>query len=354
MPLLQRLWRFHRDALLREAKKKGEDKGPYVGETFVFIATSRCNFSCKHCLRSLEQPTDLPLDVALRTLEEGRKFNFRTVAITGGEPLLYPHLEAVTERAAALDYKIGLVTNGFDLPRHTAYLRRYKKSFGYIAFSLESADPRKHDALRRSGSFARLMDDFDLCRREEIPFRAQATIGRHNIEEVLDIALLAKKKRIPHLSFTTILPCPRSQDNDLVLSAPERQELFWDLLALQRTLHLSVRVAADIRAYANTRLCHPMNLREVAIDAAGHVVQCCEVADFDHPVIRNFTRIADLKTESLPEALKKLSAYFHRFTCARIDDMARTPAQDADADFNSCFYCLRKIPALSGAPADTP
>jgi len=353
MTLAKRLWHVHRQQITRLAKE-GKLADPFfVPGRFVFILTTRCNFSCRHCMRVLKDPKDLPFEIGVKALEAGRKYNLRAIAFTGGEPFLHPRYEDLTERAVALGYRVSFVTNGYNFLDHADFLRRTRKSIDFIAFSLESADPREHDAMRRKGSFERVMQGMDFCRREKFPFRFQMTISRRNIDGLVEIGLLAKKKRVPAVSFTTMLPCPRTQGNDLVLEAQRRQGLVHDLMALGRMLKLRVNIASDIRANANVALCQPMQMREIAVDAEGHIVHCCELGDFDDPRLRRFAAIADLKTDSFDEAMKKLYGHMARFACSRISDYARLKDRDEGPDFNSCFYCIRKICAQPDTDPDS-
>ena len=349
MTLAKRLWHFHRQQVARLAKEGKIPNLCCIEGRFVFLVTTRCNFRCRHCMRVLEDPKDIPLEIAVKALEAGQKYNLRAVVFTGGEPFLYPRYEELTGRAVALGYRVGIVTNGYNLLEHADFLRRYKKSIDFLAFSLESADAEEHDTIRHKGSFERLMADFDFCRKEKITFRFQTAVSRRNIDDLLAIGLLAKKKRVPAVSFTTMLPCPRTQENELVLDAERRKELVYDLMALGRMLKLRIGISSDIHANTNVALCHAMQMREIAIDAEGRMIQCCELGDFDDPHIRRFAAVADLKTDSFDEAMKKLYGHMHRFACDRISDYARLKDRDEGPDFNSCFYCINKILAQPDA-----
>lgn len=67
-----------------------------------------CNYRCKHCYFSsaqLSDPTALPRERALAFVDElvaGKVFH---LSLAGGEPLLYPHLVEVVERAVSRDRK---------------------------------------------------------------------------------------------------------------------------------------------------------------------------------------------------------------------------------------------------------
>jgi MoaA/NifB/PqqE/SkfB family radical SAM enzyme len=300
-------------------------------------------------MRSAQNPEDLPLGTAVKILEGARKYNTRLLALTGGEPFLYPALGDLVDRAVSLRYRLGFVTNGYNLLEHETFLRRHKKSIAYVAFSLESPRPEEHDAIRHKGSFQRLMADFEFCRREKITFRVQTTVSRRNLNDLLDIGLLAKKKGAAHLSFTTMLPCPRTEENQLVLDTAQRAELPAALIALGRTLGMPTNIAADIRGKGNLTICQSMEMKELSVDPQGRLIQCCELGNYDTPHIQRQAVVADCNQEPFDDAMKKLCLHFHRMTIARIADLAARGDRDESPDFNSCFYCVHK--ALAGPVA---
>jgi len=349
MFLLHRVWQLHKAAIASKLKQNPPSSPFLYCVNLVLLVTTRCNFSCRHCMRSAQDPEDLPLGTAVKVLEGARKYNARFLAITGGEPFLYPPLGDLLDCAVSLRYRLGLVTNGYNLLEHETLLRRHRKSISYVGFSLESPRPEEHDAIRRKGSFQRLMADFEFCRREKITFRVQTTISRHNLNDLLDIGLLAKKKGATLISFTTMLPCPRTEENQLVLDAAQRAELPAALLALGRTLRMPINIAADIRGKGNLTICQAMDMRDLSVDPQGRLIRCCELGNYDSPHVQRQAVVADCNQESFDEAMKKLCLHFQRMMVARIADLAARGDRDDGPDFNSCFYCIHK--ALAGPEA---
>ncbi len=354
MTLASRLWTFCQKGIARQVSEKNRLNPFFIEGRLVLLLTTRCNFSCQHCLRVLEDPKDLPWETAAKVLEDARKYNYRFISLTGGEPFLYPDLEKLLERATALGYLLAFVTNGYNLLEHAKLLRRFKKHIRFLVFSLESPLPEEHDRIRRKGSFERLMDDFAFCRREKIPFRTQTTVSTRNIDQLLDIGFLAKRKGAANLAFTTMLPCPRTNESKLVLDARQRRELSYGLFALGRILRMRIIISADIRGNTNLKICQPMEMSETAVDAEGRLIQCCELGNFDDPEIRRRAVVADLKEESFDAAMKKLSLHIHGIIAARIADHEKMTARNESPDFNSCFYCIQKILSESmRLPEDT-
>jgi len=336
------LWKRYKNQLIKQAKKIKTHQSFFARQSLILIVTSKCNFSCKHCLVDFNDTRDLPFEIAQKAILGAKRYNFKNVVLTGGEPFLYSRFKELIEFIVKNNYTFSLVTNGWNFKKFADFLKRYKDRIASIAFSLESVDKKLHDFMRRQDSFDRLMEDFRICRKYKIPFEIVTAIGPSNYGEILDISIFAKGHGAKCVAFTTMLPCPRTQKNKLVLDAAKRQELFSMLRGLYKITKLPVDIAADIRANSNIKLCLALNMNEVTVDVDGNLVHCCELAGYDSKSISHGAVATSLKDKSFDEALKILSEYIHKFICGRIEDYKIQPDTD-HIDFNSCFYCVDKL-----------
>ncbi len=334
-----------------EAYKKRvlHDKKDFIGNFFnltpnslVFIITSRCNFSCKHCLRDFSYNKDLPFELFEKAVLEAKKYNFRHACLTGGEPLMYPEFNQALELLVNNGYRFSIVTNGYEFENKAPLIMKHKNCANFVAFSLESIDKEKHDSIRRQGSFEKLLANFALCKTQKIPFRIVTALSSLNHEELFDICLFAKKKGASAVALTTVLPCPRSEDNKMVLSSEKRQELFILARQLSQTIKLPILISSDIRANNNIRLCSTFEARDLTLDMDGNLVQCCELSNFDDKNMRKNAIITSLKDSSFDDALKAVYNHANKLSNMRINDY-KSVKDSKDIDFNSCFYCIRKL-----------
>jgi MoaA/NifB/PqqE/SkfB family radical SAM enzyme len=322
------------------AKQKKSNLPQPIGGSLVVNLTTRCNFSCKHCMRDLGNPKDFSFDLLRKLIGEAKKFRFRHMSLTGGEPLLYPQLDALIDLLGENGFLFNIATNGFLLKDFSQHLRKNKNNIHFLQFSLEDTDEKKHDFQRRAGSFQKLLEGVDFCRSNKIPFRFMTAVSTANIDTIFDIALFAKKKGAFSLAATTVLPCPRSENNRLVLSEESRGELFASLFELSRLLKFPITPTAAIRTCGSIRFCSGLSLNEIAFDIDGNAVQCCDLANFDDDALRTRTTIAPLKDKTFGEILLLCSDHISQCSKKRIKDYSHEPDPDTP-NFNSCFYCLR-------------
>lgn len=342
MNIGQRFWKTYQDQLLKNISRDEQEKIPLAKNNLVFVTTSRCNFSCKHCMRDFKQGRDLPLDIAEKTLKDAKKYNYRNVCLTGGEPTLHPQFEKLIELIVEYDYTLTMPTNGYNFQKFSGLFKKFKNNILAIAFSLESIDKQRHDTIRQKGSFDALLEDFKICRELKIPFRIITAVSAANYDEIFNIALFAKKKGAQGLAITTVLPCPRSNDNKLVLSARQRKNLLFLLYKIPKIIKIPIMIAADICANNNIKMCTSLNMNEITIDMDGNLIHCCEMSNYDSQQIWQGGVITSLKDKTFAQALKIYSEYTHKFACERIDDY-ESQNNTNSIDFHSCFYCVNKL-----------
>jgi radical SAM protein with 4Fe4S-binding SPASM domain len=111
--------------------------------------TARCNLRCHHCYLGEARSVDLPVDTALRVMEEFADMGGLRLLLSGGEPLLHPRFWEIHEALPGLGCRSILLTNGTLLDARVC--RRLRVHQAQVSIDgLEAA----HDALRGRGSFA--------------------------------------------------------------------------------------------------------------------------------------------------------------------------------------------------------
>ncbi|OHD69602.1 MAG: hypothetical protein A2W19_00935 [Spirochaetes bacterium RBG_16_49_21] len=124
-------------------------------ENLSIELTTRCTNECSHCFARagrIDSP-ELSFDTAQGIIAEGFRIGYRHLHLTGGEPLLWPHLFGLLDGAASLGYEMLFInTNGTLLTPDTA---RRLAGFGerlHLSISLQGPE-QIHDRFRGPGSF---------------------------------------------------------------------------------------------------------------------------------------------------------------------------------------------------------
>lgn len=140
-----------------------------------------CGLACAHCYAEGGAARDERLDFAtiLALLEDAAALGFRKVQLTGGDPLLSPHLLPAVDAARGRGLEVEIFTNGLLLapPLLSALGARAVR----FAFSLYGDEPAVHDSITGvAGSFERTVDAIRRTRAEGLGLRVAVAAMRQN------------------------------------------------------------------------------------------------------------------------------------------------------------------------------
>ncbi|MDP6980722.1 MAG: radical SAM protein, partial [Myxococcota bacterium] len=234
--------------------------------------TSRCNLRCAHCYLDADQRSDpqageLSADECVRVVDQLAELNPGMVLIlTGGEPLLHPHLRAIVERAARAGMTPVIGSNG-TLIREEAASALKDAGLGGWGVSIDSTTPEAHDRVRGvPGAWKRTLAGLEVLRKVGIPFVVQPSIFSWNRDEIEALALLALELGATTVNFYFLVCTGRGQEvTDL--SAEEYEEALNELARLQRKLEGRIMVNAKCAPHQK-RVVHQQD--EGSVFAAGY------------------------------------------------------------------------------------
>lgn len=167
----------------------------------IFYPTSRCNSRCVSCdwWRSTGQD-DLSL-AEIEALAEGVDvLRTRTVAFSGGEPLLRSDWPAVASLFRRRGVSLHLLTSGLLLAR---YADEAAALFDRITVSLDGSTPESYRAVRGVDGLGTIEAGIARIRQRspQIPITARATLHARNFHEMPDLVARAKAMRVDGISF---------------------------------------------------------------------------------------------------------------------------------------------------------
>jgi len=155
--------------------------------------TYRCNLQCDHCYLDAnaltkQSPYELNTEEGIRLIGQMAELNPNLLLIlTGGEPLLRNDIYDLSHYASKKGMMVVVGTNGNLIDDDKA---KRLKSCGVtgVGISLDSLQPKKHDAFRGlTGTWDDTLNGIEACRRQGIGFQIQTTVTRDNITELSDI-----------------------------------------------------------------------------------------------------------------------------------------------------------------------
>jgi uncharacterized protein len=171
----------------------------------IFIPTYACNFSCSYCYQSgydnldgglSEQVTDAFFSYVKSTFPNRRKY----VTLFGGEPLLtspvhYKSIANFTNRCAAENIPLAIVTNGYYLAEYLDLLKKVPVKEIQVTLDGTAA---VHDVRRRlkdgGPTFSKIINGIDKALEAGFSVNLRMVADRENISQLPELSKLAIQK----------------------------------------------------------------------------------------------------------------------------------------------------------------
>lgn len=174
----------------------------FMPERVVHLHPTRfCNLSCKHCYSSSnpnirEMLDPKPIVHMLCVLyDEG----YNILSVSGGEPLLYPHINKIATEAMAIGYKVNLITNGSPIGHKN--LELLSDVINFIAISLDGS-PALHTTVRQhQHAFTFVERAINYLNEYNIDFGIAYCVSKLSIEDMPWVADFAEEADAKLLQF---------------------------------------------------------------------------------------------------------------------------------------------------------
>lgn len=255
-------------------KQMAEELGFGIPYTILIDPTSNCNLRCRGCWAgAYEQHNSLSLEEVDRIVKEAKELGMYFIVMSGGEPLMWPHLPELCRNHPDVAFMI--YTNGTLIDKSTA---AWMRDAGNIspAISLEGWREAT-DNRRGKGVYDRIMAAMDNLKENGVAFGFSVTITRDNCEEVFSdqfIDHLIEKGALYGWSFHYI-PIGRSPDFSMMITPEQRAAL------VDRVRYIRKNKPIQVADFWNdgelTQGCIAGGRRYFHITAAGDVEPCAFV-----------------------------------------------------------------------------
>ena len=197
-----------------------------------FELTLRCNEACFHCGSSCssDRPDGLPLEKYKEILDEVRE-HFGTgvrIALTGGEPLLYPDFFALTEYIHRLGFHWGMTSNGTLITEEVAK-QLHDTGMTGISISIDGL-PETHDRYRNyPGGYEQAMTGLShlITHCSDAALMVTTVVNHGNIDQLDELFRIMDGLDIDSWRVINLEPIGRALLRpDLMLTPGDYRRLF--------------------------------------------------------------------------------------------------------------------------------
>ncbi len=195
----------------------------------VWNFTQACNLQCKHCYQEAGRRHDdeLPVEEQKKTVDLLAERDVPMIAFSGGEPLMSPSFLEIARYAHGYGLHLTVATNG-TLCTPEKVQAMVDAGIRYAEVSLDSVDPKKHDAWRGApGYWDRAVAGIrHVVRTKGIKSGVAMTVTRWNLDEMEPMLEWCIAEGVDTFYAFNFIPTGRARDVvDQDLTPAERERM---------------------------------------------------------------------------------------------------------------------------------
>jgi SynChlorMet cassette radical SAM/SPASM protein ScmF len=218
-------------------------------QTIYFYLCSDCNLACRHCWISPKYQqkgtSESALDHILFNdiITRARPLGLQRVKLTGGEPLIHPHIIEILKYIQDAQLSLTMETNGIAMTSEIAGLI-HECTKPFCSVSIDGIKGT-HDSIRGvKGSFEQACRGAEFISGAGVPLQIIMTVMRFNKDEIESVTSLAKDLGAKSIKFNFVQPTERGElmhSRGETLTVPELIDLGeWMQNDLRKTAGISV------------------------------------------------------------------------------------------------------------------
>lgn len=236
-----------------------------------FEITNDCPLRCEFCSTFNDTdrtvaPTYVDPDVCEEVITSFKKLGGEVLELSGGEPLLHPHIVQTVRFAKDQGLQVRLYTSGIARSDTERLIRRLAKN-GLDRLVLNCQGPSQiHDALvGRSGTFERVLRTIRIAKNTGLWVGVHTIPVRQNVDKIGTLCRVLNAERVNEIAFLRLVRQGRAALNwgHLSLGPTEYELLVQKLTSLFRATKRTVFFSSRTSFTTNIRLGCPFQMLRV-------------------------------------------------------------------------------------------
>ncbi len=180
--------------------------------------TTRCPLRCPQCYCDLNRGEDLPLEKAILRVRQAAAYKVPMVNLSGGETMVYPHLDELLSECASLGLHTSAAVSGYGIDE-SCLRRLHEKGLSRIFVSLNGST-KEINELSRDGYELAINTLRLLCETQIMPYTVNWVATSSNIDDFPNMIKLCRQYNVPELIVIGFKP-----DSDYTLRlAPQKDQ----------------------------------------------------------------------------------------------------------------------------------
>ena len=194
-----------------------------IPEGIVLELSYKCNYRCRHCYNNSSSnfPTYMDIEFIESLLDEIESLGVKVIELTGGEPTIYPYFKDVLKSIFLHNFDlVGILSNGSGFTEETYKLLKEFKDKVAVQIDLHGASPSYVEWFTgNKAAFNKAIEAISQIASLGIPVRVACNVTPKNVDQMFDVAKIAKNLGAASVAFGPVAPLGRARENkDIVLS----------------------------------------------------------------------------------------------------------------------------------------
>ena len=182
-------------------KQEGKWGTSKVIPSLVLNVTDKCNMQCKYCPPCGENlckgKEKIDISVAKILIKYARQNQFKTVRLTGGEPLLFPsQLQILLEECGNSFERLVLNTNGVLLDKNFEWLEKHKNNL-VLKISFDSLNRTEFNYQSQSAEFDKVFDNINTAISLGFQVEINTVLVNQSFDSIKQLIAHFTEKKIP-------------------------------------------------------------------------------------------------------------------------------------------------------------
>ena len=237
-------------AIPRSGRQGPIESAPRLNLLYFYL-TEGCNLACRHCwlapgfhTEGSRHPT-LSVELFEAAISEAKPLGLRGVKLTGGEPLLHPHMVRLLQIVRREELDLTIETNGLlCTPEIAAEIAKSPRRS--VSVSIDGADAGTHEWVRGvPGSFEAARTAVKVLVESGTPPQIIFTVMRSNAHQVEAIIRMAEGLGATSIKFNVVQPTARGEK----LRQAHETLTVSELIELGRHVELDLASKADLPVF---------------------------------------------------------------------------------------------------------
>jgi len=221
------------DEILCKGKMLSNIKPGKVPPIVSWLITDQCNMRCTHCYPDSSPEkivSELDENHHIKIIDILANCGIKYVIISGGEPLLIPHLKKLIQNITAHNMTVSVCTNGSLVTQKIA--KELKEAgLSRVSISIDGVDEGIHDELRaQRGAYRKAIEGIKHFSNAGVSVFVDYTATKINSIEISNLQRKVKEMGAVGLKIKRFVPLGRGKKNSesLTLSIKEMKKLLED------------------------------------------------------------------------------------------------------------------------------